>query len=158
MSSCFPSGRCPFDLWVWFSYKHRWRGSRIWWRMIWAHLIFRLIIFRCHTRACSLFWSRFVDLPLICMITIDFEIHIGLTIRFHCVLILRGASLESLSQIHVFWYSRDSWTELSQARGFPVTILAEYMLDPLYVPMDLSLSYQDRLDVFDAILGHVFLI
>ena len=39
-----------------------------------------------------------------------------------------------------------------------ITIIEEYMLDPLYVPMDLSLSYQDRLDVFDAILGHVFLI
>ena len=65
------------------------------------------------------FRLRFVDLPLICMITLDFEIHIMLMIRFHCVLIFCGASLESFSHIHVFWYSRDSWTELSQARGFP---------------------------------------
>ena len=32
---------------------------------------------------------------------------------------LRGASLESFIQIHVFWYRHDSWTELSQAHGFP---------------------------------------
>ena len=65
------------------------------------------------------FLMRFVDLPLICMITIGFEIHIGLMIRFHCVMILCGASFESFSPIHVFWYSRDSWTELSQVLGFP---------------------------------------
>ena len=52
------------------------------------------------------------------MITLDFEIHIRLMIRFNCVMILRGAFLESFSQIHVFWYSYDSWTKLSQARGF----------------------------------------
>ncbi|RVW21924.1 Retrovirus-related Pol polyprotein from transposon 17.6 [Vitis vinifera] len=40
--------------------------------------------------------------------------------------------------------SRDSWTELSQVRGFRVPILTRYMLDPLYVPMELSLSHQDR--------------
>ena len=39
-----------------------------------------------------------------------------------------------------------------------VTILAEYMIDPLCVPMELSLSYQDRSDISDAILGHIFLI
>ena len=39
-----------------------------------------------------------------------------------------------------------------------VTILAEYMLDPLYVPIELLLSYQDRLDTYDAILGHISLI
>ena len=39
-----------------------------------------------------------------------------------------------------------------------ITISAEYMLDPLYVPMELFLSYQDRSDIFDAILGHIFLI
>ena len=38
-----------------------------------------------------------------------------------------------------------------------VTILAEYMLDLLYVPMELFLSYQDRSDIFDAILGHISL-
>ena len=39
-----------------------------------------------------------------------------------------------------------------------VTILVEYMLDPLYVPIELLLSYQDRLDTYDAILGHISLI
>ena len=39
-----------------------------------------------------------------------------------------------------------------------VTILAEYMLDPLCIPMELSLSYQDRSDISDAILGYIFLI
>ena len=39
-----------------------------------------------------------------------------------------------------------------------VTILAKYMLDPLYVPMELSLSYHDRLDVSNAIPRHIFLI
>ena len=39
MSSCFPSGRCPFDLWVWFSCRRGWLGSRIRWRVIWAHLV-----------------------------------------------------------------------------------------------------------------------
>ena len=76
-------------------------------------------IFLCHTGVYSPFRSRFVDPPLIYMITLGFEIHFRLMIRFHYVLILRGASFESFSQIHVFWYSRDSWTELSQARGFP---------------------------------------
>ena len=36
-----------------------------------------------------------------------------------------------------------------------VTILVEYMLDPLYVPMELFASYQDRSDIPDAILGHI---
>ena len=40
MSSCFPSGRRPFDLWVWFSCTRGWLGSRIRWRVIWAHLVF----------------------------------------------------------------------------------------------------------------------
>ena len=86
--------------------------------MIWAHLIFWLVTFWCHTGAYSPFRSRFVDPPLICMITLGFEIYIGLMIQFHCVLILRGASIKSLSQIHIFWYSRDSRTKLSQAHGF----------------------------------------
>ena len=38
MSSCFPSERRPFDLWVWFSCTCGWLGSRIRWRVIWAHL------------------------------------------------------------------------------------------------------------------------
>ena len=38
-----------------------------------------------------------------------------------------------------------------------VTILAGFMLDPLYVPMELSLSYQDRLDTSDTILGRTLL-
>ena len=39
MSSCFPSGRRPFDLWVWLSCTRGWLGSRIRWRVIWAHLV-----------------------------------------------------------------------------------------------------------------------
>ena len=39
-----------------------------------------------------------------------------------------------------------------------VTILVEYMLDPLYVPMELLLSYQDKSGTYDAILGHISLI
>ena len=114
-----PSGRRLFDIWVWFSCRHGWLGSRIGWWIIWDHLIFWLVTFLCHTRAYSPFLLRFVDPPLIWMITLGFEIHIRLMTRFHCVLILQGASLESFSQIHVFWYSRDSLTKLSQARGFP---------------------------------------
>ena len=53
------------------------------------------------------------------MTTLSFEIHIELMMRFHCVLILCGASLEPFSQIHIFWYSRDSWIESSRGRGFP---------------------------------------
>ena len=87
-----------------------------WFELIWFS---DLSHFLCYTGAYSPFQSRFVDSPLICMIILSFEIHIRLMIWFHCVLILRGASLESLSQIHIFWYSRDSWTELSQVRGFP---------------------------------------
>ena len=97
----FLPGDAPFDLWVWFNCKHRWLGSRMRWGMIWAHLIFRPATFWCHAGAYSPFRSRFVDPPLIRMITLGFEIH------------LRGASLEYFSQIHVFWYSRDFWTELS---------------------------------------------
>ena len=58
--------------------------------------------FLCHTRAYSSFWLGFVDSPLICMIIPGYEIHIGLMIRFHCVLILCEASLEPFSQIHIF--------------------------------------------------------
>ena len=39
MSSCFPSRGRPFDLWVWFSCTRGWLGSRIRWRVIWAHLV-----------------------------------------------------------------------------------------------------------------------
>ena len=73
------------------------------------------------------------------------------------------------------WYSVEPFLSLSAGFAFPdivvilgrsylrrvdshITILAKYMLDPLCVPMELSLSYQDRSDVSDAILGHVFLI
>ena len=115
-----PSGRRLFDLWVWFSCRHGWLGSRIWWRVIWSHLVFLTY----HTFDAILghippFWSRFVDPPLICMITLGFEIHIRLMIWFHFVLILRGDFLESFSQIHIVWYSRDSWTELSHMPRFP---------------------------------------
>ena len=159
MSSGFPPGKRLFNLWVWFSYRHGWLGSSIRWWMIWAHLIFPdLSCFLCHTGAYSSFWLGFVDSPLICMIIPGYEIHIGLMIRFHCVLILCGASLEPFSQIHVFWYSRDSWTELSQARGFPRPHFRGFMLDPLYVPMELSLSHQDRSGTSDTILGRILLI
>ena len=39
-----------------------------------------------------------------------------------------------------------------------VTISVEYMLDPLFVPMELFASYQDRSDIPDAILGHISLL
>ena len=39
-----------------------------------------------------------------------------------------------------------------------VTISGEYMLDPLYVPMELSLSHQDRSGTSDTILGRILLI
>ena len=39
-----------------------------------------------------------------------------------------------------------------------ITILARYMLDPLYVPMEVLLSYQDRSGIYDAILGQISLI
>ena len=39
-----------------------------------------------------------------------------------------------------------------------VTLSTEYMLDPLYVPMELFASYQDRSDIPDAILGHISLL
>ena len=39
-----------------------------------------------------------------------------------------------------------------------VTISAEYILDHLYVPMELFLTYQDRPDTSDVILGHISLI
>ena len=39
-----------------------------------------------------------------------------------------------------------------------VPILTRYMLDPLYVPMELSLSHQDRSGTSDTILGHILLI
>ena len=57
--------------------------------------------------------------PLICMIIPGYEIHARLTIRFHFVPILRGASLESFSQILTLWYSRGSWTKLCRVSGFP---------------------------------------
>ena len=38
-----------------------------------------------------------------------------------------------------------------------ITILAGFMLDHLYVPMELSLSYHDRLDTSDTILGRTLL-
>ena len=113
MSSCFPSERRPSDLWVWFSCIHRWLRSCIRWWVIWAHLVF----LTCHTFDATPghippFRSRLVDSPLICMTTLGFEIHIGLMIWFHYVLILRGAFLDSFSRIRISWYSRDSWTEL----------------------------------------------
>ena len=39
-----------------------------------------------------------------------------------------------------------------------VTISAEYMLDPLYIPMELFLSYQDKSNISDAVLGHISLL
>ena len=86
-----------------------------WFELIWFS---DLSHFRCHTGVYPSFQLRFVDSPLICMTTLGFEIHIGLMIWFHYVLILRGAFLESFSRIHVSWYIRDSLTELPQARGF----------------------------------------
>ena len=95
MSSYFPSRRRPFDLWVWFSYRHRWLGSRIRWRMIWAHLIFRPVTFS---------MSHWGVSP------VSFEICRSPT----------DLHDQDSCPIHVFWYSHDSWTELSQARGFPL--------------------------------------
>ncbi|RVW31143.1 hypothetical protein CK203_108442 [Vitis vinifera] len=76
-------------------------------------------------RTYSPFRLRFVDLPLIGMITLGFE-------------------------------SRFVDRVTSGARIPVVTILAEYMIDPLCVPMELSLSYQDRSDISDAITGAYF--
>ena len=73
----------------------------------------------CHTKAYSPFQSRFVDPRLIGMIALNFEVHIGWMIRFHYALVLRRAFLESFDRICISWYSRDSWTELPQAREFP---------------------------------------
>ena len=73
------------------------------------------------------------------------------------------------------WYSVEPFLSLSAGFAFPdivvilgrsylrrvdsrVTISAEYMLDLLCVPMELSLGYQDRSDIFDAILGYISLI
>ena len=38
-----------------------------------------------------------------------------------------------------------------------IIILVEYMSDLLYIPIELFLSYQDRLDALVAILGHISL-
>ena len=114
-----PSGRRLFYLWAWFSCRHGWLGPRIRWRMIWAHLIFWPVTRLMPHWGISPFRLGFIDPPLICMTTLRYKIHVGQMVWFHFILILRGASLESFNQIHIFWYSRDSWMELSQARGFP---------------------------------------
>ena len=75
MSSCFPFGRRPFDLWVWFSFTHGWLGSHIRWRVIWAHLVLLTYHTLClialmwailgiDSRAFWLWWTRSYDMTL----------------------------------------------------------------------------------------------
>ena len=83
-----PSEGRLFDMWVWFSCRHRW------FKLIW---FCDMLHSWCHTGAYSSFRLRCRDPPLVYMIIHGYEIHARLMIRFYFVLILRGASLESFS-------------------------------------------------------------
>ena len=82
MSSCFPSERRPFDLWVFFSCTRGWLGSRIRWRVIWAHLVLLThhalclialmwAILGIDSRAFWLWWTRSYGMTLHWGITIS---------------------------------------------------------------------------------------
>ena len=118
MPSCFPSRRRPFDLCVWFSYRHGWLGPRIRWWMIWAYLIFRLVTFSMPH------WGVSPVSVEICRSPTNLHDHPRFwnTHRVDDLISLCSNTPWSLSwvsqSIHVFWYSHDPWTELPQARGF----------------------------------------
>ena len=113
------------------SCRHRW------FELIW---FFDMLHFRHHTGAYSPFRSRCGDPPLICMIIPSYEIHVRLLIRFHFVLILQGASLESFSQILTLWYNRCSWTKLCRVLGFPRHHFSGVRVRPFTHPHDVVLG------------------
>ena len=130
-------------------------GDDGWFELIWFS---DMSHFLCHIGVYSPFRPGFIDPPLICMIT----------------LILRYTSGWWFDLI-MSWYSEEPLLSLSARSTFSgiivvlgwsylrrvdsrITISAEYMLDTLYVPMELFLTYQDRSDISDAILGHISLL
>ena len=126
-----PSEGRLFDMWVWFSCRHRW------FKLIW---FCDMLHSWCHTGAYSSFRLRCRDPPLVYMIIHGYEIHARLMIRFYFVLILRGASLESFSQIITLWYSRGSWTKSCRVLGFPRHHFSGVRVRPFTHPHDVVLG------------------
>ena len=92
------------------------------------------------------------------MTTLSYEMHVRLMIRFHFILILRGASFESFSQIllsDIVAVLGQSYVECLDPH---IAILVGYISDLLRIPMVLFSGYQGGSGTSNAILGHISLL
>ena len=112
----------------------------------------------CHTRAYFLFRSRFVDAHWFAWSSPIMRYASVWWFNFALSWLSDGPFLESFIKAHTFWYCCDFWMGSSQRMDSHIIISVGYMSDLLYTPMELFLSYQDRPDTSDAILGHISLI
>ena len=58
--------------------------------------------------------------------------------------------------IHVFWYSRDSWTELSQTRGFPLHPFSEAHVRSFVRPHGVTLELSGQIGYIRCHTGAYF--
>ena len=157
MSSCFSFWDTPFDMWIWFSCGHGRLGLHTWWWMIWCHLIFQPTTHLMLYWGIFPFWLRFVDLHWFAWSSPVMRCTSGWWFVFILSWLSSGALLESFSQVHTFWYYRDSLMELSQAHRLPYHHFNGVHVRSLIHPMELFSSHQDRPDALIAILGHISL-
>ncbi|RVW45299.1 Pol polyprotein [Vitis vinifera] len=68
-------------------------------------------------------------------------------VRLHFVRILRGASLESFSQIHTLLYSRDSSMELSLLPGFPASSFQRALNGVSFETRRVPFSHFQRIEI-----------
>ena len=92
------------------------------------------------------------------MTTLSYEIHLRLMIRFHFILILRGASFESFSQILLSDTGAVLGRSYVECLDPHVTISVGYISDLLRIPMVLFSGYQGGSGTSNAILGHISLL
>ena len=114
-----PSEVRLFDLWVWFSYGHRWLGLHIRWWMIWGHLIFWPITHLVPYWGIFPFWLSFVDVHWFAWLSLVTRCMLGLWLDFILSWFFGGAFLEPFDRAYILWCCHDSWMYLSQMHRLP---------------------------------------
>ena len=142
MSSYFFFREMNFDLWIWFGCEFGWLGSRIWWWMLRGHLIFWPTVHQVPYWGIFPLRLIFVYLHWFSWSSPVMRCTSGWWFVFILSWLSSGALLESFSQVHTFWYCRDSLMELSQAHRLPYHhfngVHVRSLIHPHWVILELS--------------------
>ena len=151
MSSCFSFWDTPFDMWIWFSCGHGRLGLHTWWWMIWCHLIFQPTTHLMLYWGIFPFWLRFVDLHWFAWSSLFKRYMSSCGWFFFYDDSLEEPFLSHLVRLILSNIVVILWWSYLRRIDSHIIISVKYMLDLLYIPIELFSSHQDRPDVLVAI-------